>query len=54
MLKRDAKSERKVIHTTAVSRRGYGSGTSARTLYTCRKALSDVFERLVILSISVW
>jgi hypothetical protein len=40
--------------TTAASSRGYGSGASARTLYTFRKAFSADFERFVRLSISVW
>jgi L,D-peptidoglycan transpeptidase YkuD (ErfK/YbiS/YcfS/YnhG family) len=39
--------------TTAASRRGYGSGASARSLYTLRNAFSDTFERLVKLSISL-
>ena len=38
----------------AASRSGYGSGASARTLYTSRKAFSENLDRFVRLSISVW
>jgi hypothetical protein len=45
---------RKGFRTTAASSNGYGSGASAKTLYTSRKAFSEALERFVRLSISVW
>ena len=40
--------------TTAALSRGYGSGASARTLYTFRNVFSELLQRLVRESISIW